>query len=201
MAKRKLKSIDDINFLPSTDIKHNRRRHEVPPLRFIEGNEHGVLEVLRTEIWMHFLDGMSVRKIGELPEINLSKSVVDRHIQFCKKQYDTWVTKHGLALHGDTANRLEDIIASLDEDLIEIRELCKVAKEDGDVRGYTQLKNTEVAIRKEKAKYMGVEPPKQVNVELTSAEVTRETMEKMFPTDDGGGVSDESSSQGDECSE
>ena len=185
MPREKLQRVEDIDFLPSDDIKHNRRKHVVPPLRFIKGNEHGVLEVLRTEIWTHYLGGMYMKDIGKLPEINLSKSEVDRHVQFCKKQYDEWVTKNGLALHGDTANRLEDIIAELDEDLIEIRGLCKVAKEDGDVRGYTQLKNTEVAVRKEKAKYMGVEPPKQVNVELTSAEVTRETMEKMFPTDDG----------------
>ena len=186
MAKRKLKSIDDIDFLPGIDIKHNRRKHVTPSLRFIKEGESGVVELLRNEIWMHFLDGMSVRKIGDLPEINLSKSVVDRHIQICKKMYDEWVTKNGLSLHGDPANRLEDTIAALDEDLVEIRELCKVAKEDGDVRGYTQLKNTEVAVRKEKAKYMGVEPPKQVNVELTSAEVTREYMEKMFRSDDGG---------------
>ena len=186
MAKRKLKSIDDIDFLPGIDIKHNRRKHVTPSLRFIKEGESGVVELLRNEIWMHFLDGMSVRKIGELSEINLSKSVVDRHIQICKKMYDDWVTKNGLSLHGDPANRLEDTIAALDEDLMEIRELCKDAKDNDDVRGYTQLKTLETAIRKEKGKYMGIEPPKQVNVELTSAEVTRETMEKMFPTDDGG---------------
>ena len=152
MPREKLQRVEDIDFLPSDDIKHNRRKHVVPPLRFIKGNEHGVLEVLRTEIWTHYLGGMYMKDIGKLPEINLSKSEVDRHVQFCKKQYDEWVTKNGLALHGDTANRLEDIIAELDEDLIEIRGLCKVAKEDGDVRGYTQLKNTEVAVRKEKAK-------------------------------------------------
>lgn len=197
MAKRKLKSIDDIDFLPGIDIKHNRRKHTTPSLRFIKDTESGVVELLRNEIWMHFLDGMSVRKIGELPEINLSKSVVDRHIQICKKMYDEWVTKNGLSLHGDPANRLEDTIAALDEDLIEIRELCKDAKDNDDVRGYTQLKTLETAIRKEKGKYMGIEPPKQVNVELTSAEVTRETMEKMFPTDDGDMSGDDSEVEGD----
>ena len=172
-----------VDFVAEYDIKHNQRRHVVESLRFIKKDESGTVELLRNDIWMLFLDGMSVRDIGK--EVGYSKSVVDRHIQTCKKMYDAWVTKNGLTLHGDPANRLEDTIAALDEDLAEIRELCKECKDADDVRGYRDLKTLELAIRKEKGKYMGIEPPKQVNVELTSAEVTRKTMEKMFPTDDG----------------
>jgi len=172
-------SVED--FMAEYDIVHNQRRHNVPCLRFIKEGESTEVELLRNDIWDLFLQDYSIRHIAAAVDSN--KSTVGREIQTCKKLYDEWVTKNGLSLHGDPANRLEDTIASLDEDLLEIRELCKECKDNEDVRGYTQLKTLENTIRKEKAKYMGIEPPKTVNVNMTSAEETRKKMEDMFPTE------------------
>lgn len=47
----------DRDFVAEIDIRHNERRHTVPPLRFIEGEERGDTEILRNDIWELWLGG------------------------------------------------------------------------------------------------------------------------------------------------
>ncbi len=172
-------------FIAEFDIKHNQRRHDVPVLRFIKGNESSGTELLRNEIWDLYLDpnNYSIRHIAAA--VDSDKTSVGRHIQKCKKMYDAWVAENGLALHGDPANRLEDVLAGFDEDLADIIEMSKECKDNDDVRGYKDLQTLKLSIIKEKGKFMGIEPPKTVNINLTSAEETRKKMEEMFPTEMG----------------
>lgn len=94
------------------------------------------------------------------------------------------MTENGLSLHGDPANRLEDTISDLQVDLEEIEKAAKACLKEGDVRGYKDLMKLKLDINKEIAKFMGIEPAKEKKIELTSAETTRQLMEKMFSDDD-----------------
>jgi len=94
------------------------------------------------------------------------------------------VTVNGLSLHGDPANRLEDTVADLRDELKEVNEMSQVCKDEGDMRGYRDLMKLSLDIRKDLAKYMGIEPEKRFKIEMTSAEETRKKMEMLFPTDD-----------------
>jgi len=170
------------DFVAAYDIKHNQRKHDVPYLRFIKEGEGAEVELIRNDIWALFLEGLSVRDIAKMMEFN--KTSVHKHIQICKKMYDAWVSKNGLALHGDPANRLEDLLAEFDQDLDDITEMAKEAKDNDDIRGYKDLVTLKLAMQKEKGKYMGVEPPKQVNIEMTIAEESRKKMAELFPSDD-----------------
>jgi len=95
------------------------------------------------------------------------------------------VTANGLSLHGDPANRLEDTVAALQDELKEVNDMAAVCKDEGDIRGYKDLKKLAVDIRKEIAKFMGIEPPKKIDMNTTSAEATRQRMEQLFPTEEG----------------
>lgn len=92
------------------------------------------------------------------------------------------MTENGLGLHGDPANRLEDTISDLQSELEEVENAAKICFDEGDVRGYKDLKKLKLDIRKELGKFMGVEPVKEHKVELTSAEETRRMMEALFTT-------------------
>lgn len=94
------------------------------------------------------------------------------------------MTENGLSLHGDPANRLEDTVADLQHDLAEVEKAAKLCLDEGDIRGYKDLKKLKLDIRKEIAKFMGIEPEKKVSIELTSAEETRRRMEELFPDDE-----------------
>lgn len=175
-------SVDE--FVAGYDIVHNQRRHNVECLRFIKEGEGTEVELLRNDIWDLFLQNYSVRQIAVA--VDSPKTLVHRHINTCKKLYDRWVSKNGLSLHGDPANRLEDTLTALNKDLTDIDSMAKECIANGDVRGYRDLKTLGLAIAKEKGKYMGIEPPKKINVDLTSAEETRKIMEELFPSEKDG---------------
>lgn len=94
------------------------------------------------------------------------------------------MTENGLGLHGDPANRLEDTVAGLQEDLKKVEDAAAICLSEGDIRGYKDLMKLKLDYNKEIAKFMGVEPEKKISVDLTSAEVTRQMMEEMFSDED-----------------
>ena len=118
-------------------------------------------------------------------------TAVQNHINKCKKLYDAWVTKNGLSLHGDPANRLEDTVAELQKDYDNVSAAAEDCLDEGDIRGFKDLMKLKLDIKKEIAKFMGVEPEKKVSIELTSAEVTRKKMEEMFSNKEGETVNEE----------
>jgi hypothetical protein len=170
------------DFIAELDIIHNQRRHEVPPLRFVEGNEGLDVEILRNDIWNAWLEKIPVRQIANAAEV--TPETVNKHLNKCKKMYDKWVTENGLDLHGDPANRLEDAISDIQKEMDELEEQAQECKVEGDIRGYKELKKLKHEMRKEMTKFMGVEPEKKLNVEVTSAEETRRKMAELFPSDE-----------------
>jgi len=177
-------SKSDYEFTPEEDIQHNQRRHDVPPLRFIDISNGEDLEVeeRRYAIWELYLKGMNSRQIAR--ELDIGRTPVTRHIKKCKEFYDKWVSDNGLDLHGDPANRLEDTIADLEEQLNEVKGVANECLAEGDVRGFKDLQRLMLDIKKDIAKFKNVEPPKNLNVSMSSAEETRKMMQELFPSDD-----------------
>lgn len=170
------------DFIAELDIIHNQRRHEVPPLRFVEGNEGLDIEILRNDIWNAWLEKNSVRQIADAAEV--SPKTVNKHLNKCKKMYDKWVTENGLDLHGNPANRLEDALSDIRKEMDELEEQAQECRAEGDIRGYKELKKLKHDLHKEMTKFMGVEPEKKISMEVTSAEETRRKMAEMFPSDE-----------------
>jgi hypothetical protein len=169
-------------FIPE-DIAANRRKHVVPYLMLTDENDTPNTLMKRVEIWAMYCDKIPAKEA--MKAVGLKKSDYYMHLKACKEKYDTWVTEHGLGLHGDAANRLEDTIADIDLLIVEHQELMQECKEDGDVSGYTKLSKIVADLIDKRAKYMGCEPVKEVKIALTSAEETRRKMQELFPSDDG----------------
>lgn len=169
-------------FIPE-DIANNRRKHVVPYLYLADENDTPNTKMKRGEIWRLYCDGVKAK--DAMKAVGLKKSDYYAHLKACKEKYDAWVSENGLTLHGDAANRLEDTIADIDVMIEEHKGLMELCKDCEDVSGYTKLSKIVADLIDKRAKYMGVEPVKEVKVELTSAEETRKRMEMLFPSDDG----------------
>ena len=174
-------------FIPE-DIANNRRKHVVPYLMLTDETDTPNTLMKRVEIWDMYCKGIPAKE--GMKAVGCKKSDYYAHLKACKEKYDAWVTEHGLGLHGDAANRLEDTIADIDVMIEDHKMLMEECKEDGDVSGYTKLSKIVADLIDKRAKYMGCEPPKKVDMSLTSAEETRRIMEEMFPSDDGEDILD-----------
>lgn len=168
-------------FMAELDIELNRRRHDVKCLRFIDEGESFETEELRNKVWNMYVANAKYSEMTKVLGIN--RKELKTHLSKCKKYHDAWITENRLGLHGNDECRLEDTVRDLQNDLAEIQTVSQMCLDEGDVRGYKDLKSIGVLIRKDIAKFMGVEPPKKVDMTLTSAEETRKTMMELFPSD------------------
>lgn len=167
------------DFDPELDITENDRQHVVPFLRFVGPDENSGLEVVRNQIWNYWCDGLKHRVIAE--RMGISLAATKEHLAICKKLYDDWMVENGVGVYGKAEHRMEDYLkrlrdqeADIDKEMVN----CECTK---DVATLHKLK---LEIGKERSKIMGVEPAKKVDINMTSADVTREYMEKHFPTED-----------------
>lgn len=170
-----------MNKFTEHDIElNNRQKHVVPLLRFVDAGEDASKEETRNNIWnLFYHENKTPREIADYMGLGTEK--VRGELKICREKYDQWVKDYGLSLYGEEAHRLEDHICDLQKDIADINEILIDDAEEltaKDVREYIKLR---LQFRTELAKFKGITPPQKVDVNVSSAEVTRMKLTELFP--------------------
>ncbi len=168
-----------MNNFTEYDIQLNeRQKHVVPLLRFVD-DEDISKEESRNTIWnMFFHQDKKPKDIATSMGMGVDK--VREELKVCREKYDAWIAEYGLALYGEEAHRLEDYITDLQKDVADINEILAEDEElsPKDRREYMKLR---FQFKQELAKFKGIQPAQKVDLNVTSAEVTRARMNELFP--------------------